>query len=224
MLSAAQFRRRAPSRFHRTGKSLSISSASVAPRETSFDVAEIDDVTAGYGQTEVLRGVTLKLRANEIFVLMGPNGSGKTTLIRVILGLMKPLRGEVRLRGGDGQFASRKNHPAGASGCSALSVHDCKRELHRFREIRRRELARGRQTRRSRAGIDGLYGPRLAASRSALGRIPPQGEHRGGARWRASVTRPRRADRRRRRRREGSDRPEPAGTERARPLHTDRHS
>jgi len=82
---------------------LSISSASVVARETSsFDVAEIDDVAAGYGQTEVLRGVTLKLRTSEIFVLMGPNGSGKTTLIRLILGLMKPLRGEVRLHGGDG--------------------------------------------------------------------------------------------------------------------------
>ena len=79
-----------------------MSSASIAPNETSLDVAEIDDVAAGYGQTEVLRGVTLKLRANEIFVLMGPNGSGKTTLIRLILGLMTPLRGEVRLHDGDG--------------------------------------------------------------------------------------------------------------------------
>ena len=79
---------------------MSISSASGVARETSnFDVAEIDDVTAGYGQTEVLRGTTLKLRASEIFVLMGPNGSGKTTLVRLILGLMKPLRGEVRLHG-----------------------------------------------------------------------------------------------------------------------------
>jgi ABC-2 type transport system ATP-binding protein len=83
---------------------LSISSANVAPNETGFDLAEIDDVAAGYGQAEVLRGVNLKLRANEIFVLMGPNGSGKTTLIRVILGLMKPLRGEVRLHGRDGHF------------------------------------------------------------------------------------------------------------------------
>jgi ABC-2 type transport system ATP-binding protein len=76
---------------------LSIQSAGIASQDTSFDVVEIDDVSAGYGQEEVLRGVTLKLRASEKFVLMGPNGSGKTTLIRLILGLIEPLRGEVRL-------------------------------------------------------------------------------------------------------------------------------
>ena len=88
---------------------LPIQQAYEASIEKGYDVAEIEDVAAGYGQTEVLRGVTLKLRASEIFVLMGPNGSGKTTLIRVILGLLKPLRGEVRLRGNDEGSSLRKS-------------------------------------------------------------------------------------------------------------------
>jgi ABC-2 type transport system ATP-binding protein len=88
---------------------LPIQPANAASIETGPYVAEIHDVAAGYGQIEVLRGVTLKLRANEIFVLMGPNGSGKTTLIRVILGLMTPLHGEVRLYGDDGRSPLAKS-------------------------------------------------------------------------------------------------------------------
>ena len=89
-----------------------IQPANVGSIDAGYDVAEIDDVAAGYGQTEVLRGVTLKLRAGEIYVLMGPNGSGKTTLIRVILGLLKPLRGAVRLYAGDGALRRSGNPSA----------------------------------------------------------------------------------------------------------------
>jgi ABC-2 type transport system ATP-binding protein len=64
------------------------------------EVAEIFDVTAGYGNTEVLHGVSLKLRSREIFTLMGPNGSGKSTLIRLIVGLKKPSSGAVHIRAG----------------------------------------------------------------------------------------------------------------------------
>lgn len=47
----------------------------------------------------VLEDVTLSVAAGEFVSVVGPNGAGKTTLLRVILGLVRPLRGEVRVFG-----------------------------------------------------------------------------------------------------------------------------
>jgi iron complex transport system ATP-binding protein len=58
------------------------------------------DVVFGYrGGTPVLRGVTVEMPANSFLGILGPNGSGKTTLLRALAGLVRPLRGEVRLDG-----------------------------------------------------------------------------------------------------------------------------
>ena len=51
----------------------------------------LENVDAGYGQLQVLRGVTLAVGPGEIVSLIGPNGAGKTTVIRAVLGLI-PLR------------------------------------------------------------------------------------------------------------------------------------
>ena len=62
---------------------------------------QIDDLTAGYGRTEVLRGVSLAVHAGEIVALLGSNGAGKSTLNNTVSGLVKPWRGTVRFDGGD---------------------------------------------------------------------------------------------------------------------------
>jgi branched-chain amino acid transport system ATP-binding protein len=63
---------------------------------------ELDGVDAGYGQLQVLHGVSLRVGAGEVVSLIGPNGAGKTTAIRAILGLV-PLRrrsgGAIRFKG-----------------------------------------------------------------------------------------------------------------------------
>lgn len=58
----------------------------------------IEDLHFSYGQAMVLRGVTLRVVQGEIVGVIGPNGSGKTTLMRLISGLIKPLRGAIWFR------------------------------------------------------------------------------------------------------------------------------
>jgi branched-chain amino acid transport system ATP-binding protein len=58
-------------------------------------------VSAGYGRTEVLHDVTLKVPQGSAVALVGPNGAGKTSLLRVSAGLIKPMSGRVLLRGKD---------------------------------------------------------------------------------------------------------------------------
>jgi branched-chain amino acid transport system ATP-binding protein len=51
------------------------------------------DVVAGYGDAEVLHGVTIAVRAGTITALLGNNGAGKTTLMRTIAGVLRPQSG-----------------------------------------------------------------------------------------------------------------------------------
>ena len=60
---------------------------------------ELDGVSTRYGPITMLREVSLAVEAGRIACLLGPNGSGKTTLIRTILGIVRPVRGVVRLGG-----------------------------------------------------------------------------------------------------------------------------
>lgn len=59
---------------------------------------EVRDLWAGYpGQPPAVEGVDLQVPVGEIVGLVGPNGAGKSTLFKAILGLIEPLRGEVRV-------------------------------------------------------------------------------------------------------------------------------
>ena len=62
------------------------------------DALDLEDVVAGYGRGDVLRGLSLHVPAGEITCLVGPNGSGKSTVLRVVSGLITPSRGRVRHR------------------------------------------------------------------------------------------------------------------------------
>jgi iron complex transport system ATP-binding protein len=61
----------------------------------------LDGVTAGYGQGDVVRGVSLRVAPGEVVGLIGPNGSGKTTLVRVASRGLAPTEGVVLLNGKD---------------------------------------------------------------------------------------------------------------------------
>ncbi|MBI4560602.1 MAG: ABC transporter ATP-binding protein [Candidatus Rokubacteria bacterium] len=60
---------------------------------------EVSDVHAGYGDIQVLLGVSLEVATGEIVALVGPNGAGKTTLLRAIAGLLPVRRGGVTWEG-----------------------------------------------------------------------------------------------------------------------------
>jgi zinc transport system ATP-binding protein len=59
----------------------------------------VENVSFGYGETLILKDVSLPIAAADFLALTGPNGSGKTTLIRIILGLLKPSQGRISLLG-----------------------------------------------------------------------------------------------------------------------------
>ena len=64
-------------------------------------VLTADAVSFAYGNEPVLDSVSLEVAPGEFVALVGPNGSGKSTLLRVLLGLLRPATGEVRLFGED---------------------------------------------------------------------------------------------------------------------------
>ncbi len=62
-------------------------------------ILAIDDLVAGYGQSEVLHGVTLQLMPHGLTAIVGANGAGKTTLMLTIARLLRVRRGTIRFAG-----------------------------------------------------------------------------------------------------------------------------
>ena len=62
---------------------------------------EIEDLTMHYGDLKALDGLTLTIPQGELFAFLGPNGAGKTTAIKLLAGLMRPMRGRVAICGHD---------------------------------------------------------------------------------------------------------------------------
>ncbi|NTW02105.1 MAG: ABC transporter ATP-binding protein, partial [Oscillochloris sp.] len=65
----------------------------------STDVIEIEDLSKSYGSLQVLRGLSLRVAAGEVYGLLGPNGAGKSTLLHLMLGFLKPSSGNLRILG-----------------------------------------------------------------------------------------------------------------------------
>lgn len=70
------------------------------PGETVQPLAiEVNDVWFSYDGQLVLREVNLRIEQGEFLAILGPNGSGKTTLLKLMLGILKPTRGTIRVLG-----------------------------------------------------------------------------------------------------------------------------
>jgi branched-chain amino acid transport system ATP-binding protein len=62
---------------------------------------ELQHIIGGYGDTTVLRDVTVSVPDSSVVALLGPNGAGKTTTLRIASGLLRPSRGKVFFNGRD---------------------------------------------------------------------------------------------------------------------------
>jgi ABC-2 type transport system ATP-binding protein len=64
-------------------------------------VLSVTDLRKSYGETVAVDGVSLEVGSNEIVGLLGPNGAGKTTTINMVLGVLEPTSGDIRIEGVD---------------------------------------------------------------------------------------------------------------------------
>ena len=71
---------------------------------------EFDHVTRTYATKTAVADLSLAIPRGELFALLGPNGAGKTTTIRMLVGLLRPTRGAVRICGHDVVTAPRQAH------------------------------------------------------------------------------------------------------------------
>jgi ABC-type branched-subunit amino acid transport system ATPase component len=60
---------------------------------------KLENVVAGYGGGDVLKGVDLEVEKGSLTCIVGPNGAGKSTVLRVVSGLLKPRQGTVTFEG-----------------------------------------------------------------------------------------------------------------------------
>ncbi len=70
-----------------------------ARHQATVGAVELRNVRKDYGDSTAVDGVDLELDRAERVALVGPNGSGKTTLLRMVVGLLEPTAGEIRILG-----------------------------------------------------------------------------------------------------------------------------
>lgn len=61
---------------------------------------EINDLHTGYGETQVIYGLSLTAEAGRVLAILGRNGAGKTTTLKAVMGLLPTVQGAIRLNGG----------------------------------------------------------------------------------------------------------------------------
>ncbi len=57
-----------------------------------------DKIFSGYGEKDILQGVSIRVEPSEIVTIIGPNGAGKSTFLKTLAGLLKPHQGEIVFR------------------------------------------------------------------------------------------------------------------------------
>jgi ABC-2 type transport system ATP-binding protein len=62
-------------------------------------VLEIDGLVKHYGRIQALKGVSLKIPVGTVYGILGPNGSGKTTMLGLVMSILKPTSGSIRMFG-----------------------------------------------------------------------------------------------------------------------------
>lgn len=69
----------------------------------SMNALEVESVSKHFGTTRAVHNVTLNVEPGQVFGFLGPNGSGKSTLMKMVLGLLRPDTGSIKVYGVDVQ-------------------------------------------------------------------------------------------------------------------------
>ena len=62
-------------------------------------ILQLEDISFAYTNSDVVKDISLKINKGDFVGLIGPNGSGKTTLLKIMLGILKPRQGEIKILG-----------------------------------------------------------------------------------------------------------------------------
>ncbi len=149
---------------------------------------EVRDVSRHYGSTRAVDGVSLALHRNRTVGLVGESGCGKSTLARLLLGLERPTRGELRFRGQPYPRSARRLRELRASVATVFQdPYDSLDPRFRVEEVVAEPLrAHGRWRDGGHARVAGLLGS------VGLGAVPldtPSAELSGGQRQRLGIAR-----------------------------------
>jgi len=77
---------------------------------TTHNVLEIENLEKRFGDKKVLRGVDLKVPEKKVFGFVGKNGAGKTTTMKLVLGLLAPDNGNIRVEGERVTYGNNKTN------------------------------------------------------------------------------------------------------------------
>ena len=64
-----------------------------------MEFLKADGIFSGYGEKDILQGVSIRIESSEIVTIIGPNGAGKSTFLKTLAGLLKPHKGEILFLG-----------------------------------------------------------------------------------------------------------------------------
>lgn len=81
--------------------------AATLKRGEAATLLTLNNVSAGYGGEDIIKGISFNVRAGENLAIIGPNGCGKTTLLKAIAGLL-PFKGEINIAGKPSQTMKRR--------------------------------------------------------------------------------------------------------------------
>ncbi len=136
-------------------------------------LVNIDNISAGYGDTEILHNVHLQAGATDVVTIIGPNGAGKSTLLKALLGYLRPttgrilfdeaditdLRADQRVRRGisyvpqlDNVFPSLNGEENLIMGGYSLSKKECRQQIEKLYSLFPRLAERKKQRVRTMSG------------------------------------------------------------------------
>lgn len=100
--------------------------------ELDVTILNVDEISGGYSEVDILKGVALQVSAGEIVTVVGTNGAGKSTLIKAVMGLLPRVAGRILWEGRDIVRESTERRLSGGVGYvpqvanvfASLSVHD----------------------------------------------------------------------------------------------------